>query len=184
MAASLRSGGEGKGGIQSAKPTPSSGPLPKHDDARSLSAAEPLLHALAGIADFLDGFLHRRRRAPGLFGLIPHFVVLSTGYARSVLLAPACRLLRCRHLILLCGCCGNAARIQRFLAGTLRIVPVLILLLRIGVLGGVSASKTGGRRRQSAAARLHRTGLGHLDRKGAGRRALDSRNQVRRLPCS
>jgi bifunctional non-homologous end joining protein LigD len=42
-------------------------------------------------------------------------------------------------------------------------------------MSGVPASKTGGHRRQSAAARLHRTGLGHLDREGAGRRALDSR---------
>nr|WP_247438956.1 non-homologous end-joining DNA ligase [Bradyrhizobium sp. 139] len=38
---------------------------------------------------------------------------------------------------------------------------------------GVSASKTGGHRRQGALPRLHRTGLGHLDREGAVGRTLD-----------
>jgi hypothetical protein len=44
---------------------------------REERTAEAFLHALARVADLLDGLLHRRRRSPGLLRLIPHFVLLA-----------------------------------------------------------------------------------------------------------
>jgi hypothetical protein len=48
---------------------------------------------------------------------------------------------------------------------------------------GVSASKAGSRQCQSGLPRVHRTCSGILDREGASRSQVDSRNQVRGLPC-
>src|SRR5437762_300976 len=48
-----------------------------------------MLHALPGIANLLDGLLHSRRGFAGFLRLIADFVVLSSGHARPVLLAPS-----------------------------------------------------------------------------------------------
>src|SRR6478752_5970900 len=52
----------------------------------SLSAAEALFHTLTGVADLLDGLLHRRCRPAGLLRLIANFVVLPAGHPGPVLL--------------------------------------------------------------------------------------------------
>jgi bifunctional non-homologous end joining protein LigD len=60
--------------------------------------AEAFLHALARVADLLDGLLHRRRRSPGLLRLIARFVLLTAGHSGPILFASACRLLRCHRV--------------------------------------------------------------------------------------
>jgi hypothetical protein len=57
--------------------------------SRGLSADQPLLDALAAVADLLDGFLHGGLRSPTLLCLIADFVILPAGDARPVLLAAA-----------------------------------------------------------------------------------------------
>jgi hypothetical protein len=76
------------------------------------SEPEALLHALAGVADLLDGLLHRRRRPSGLLRLIPHFVVLPPATrARSCFLPRAVFFFAAAiRSSCLAGCCSNAAK--------------------------------------------------------------------------
>ena len=85
--------------------------------ARSLSAAETLLEAFARIADLLDGFLHRRRRPPGLLRTRS---VLRSPARRPLWPGPACARVPSSSAAAI-GCLllfewdwSNATRIHRF----------------------------------------------------------------------
>jgi hypothetical protein len=63
------------------------------------SAAEPPLHALAAVTDFLDGLLHRAALAPRVLRLVADFIILAARHARAVLLSAAAGFrARLRHL--------------------------------------------------------------------------------------
>src|SRR5690242_7625660 len=50
--------------------------------------AKPALNCLPAIADLLDRFLHGSLGPAGLLRLVSDLVILSTSYARPILLAP------------------------------------------------------------------------------------------------
>src|SRR5438105_4421144 len=64
------------------------------------SAAKPFLHALARVADLLDGRFHCCRRLSGLLRLVADLVVLPSGDPCAILLAASAGLfLRFCHLV-------------------------------------------------------------------------------------
>ena len=59
--------------------------------------AKPALNCLPAIADLLDRFLHGSLGPAGLLRLVSDLVILSTSYARPILLAPSAALFLVRH---------------------------------------------------------------------------------------